>query len=235
MAGTQHDPTAQPHEPAQAGQPGQAVPWHDADNTQTITTAGGPAYFPPRAESPSPGSVSAGNSTGNAGGEQVIRYGPGVPVPGSVSRAGPTAEQVWRTGLPDEPRRPGRVRRLAGPTLSVALLVASGVVIFLRLHHGPLGVTGVAITAQVKHGCREDVTARVGTTGGAGTVSYQWVFQPQVTAPRPLSQSVASGQSAVYVTASVAGQGHGSLAQTVTLQVLGPGHGSASAHVALSC
>jgi hypothetical protein len=109
------------------------------------------------------------------------------------------------------------------------------VVIYLRLHHGPFGVTGVAITGQVKNGCTEDVTGRVDTTGAAGIVSYQWVFQPQLTAPRPLSQSVAAGQSAVYVTAAVEGQGHGSFAQTVTLQVLGPGHGSASAHVVVSC
>jgi hypothetical protein len=101
--------------------------------------------------------------------------------------------------------------RWASTTLTVVLLVASGVVIFLRLHHGPFGVTGVAITSQVKSGCTEDVTGRVSTTGAAG-------------------------QSAVYVTAAVEGQGHGSLTQTVTLQVLGPGHGSsASAHVVLSC
>ena len=108
-------------------------------------------------------------------------------------------------------------------------------VIYLRLHHGPFGVTGVTITEQVKKGCTENVTGRVGTTGAAGTVSYQWVFVPQLTAPRPLSQSVATGQTALYVTAAVEGQGHGSLTQTVTLQVLGPGHGSASAHVVLSC
>jgi hypothetical protein len=79
------------------------------------------------------------------------------------------------------------------------------------------------------------VTGRVGTTGAAGTVSYQWVFSPQATAQPPLSQSVASGQSALYVTAAVEGQGHGSLTQTVTLRVLGPGHGSASARVVLNC
>jgi hypothetical protein len=166
---------------------------------------------------------------------QVVRYGPGVPAAGLASQAAPTAEQVWGARPPNASRPPRRLRRLAGPAISVALLIASGAVIYLRVHHGPFGVTGVAITAQVRHGCTEDVTGRVGTSGAAGTVSYQWVFGPQLAAARPLSQSVASGQSAMYVTATVEGQGHGRLAQTVTLQVLGPGRGSASAHVVLSC
>jgi hypothetical protein len=147
----------------------------------------------------------------------------------------PTAEQVWRTGLPGAARRPRRLRRVAGLALSVVLLVASGVVMFVRLHHGPFGVTGVAITGQVRKGCTEEVTGRIGTTGSAGTVSYQWVLGPGLPAPQPLSQAVAAGQSAVYVTAAVEGQGHGTLAQAVTLQVLGPGRGSAVVRVVLSC
>jgi hypothetical protein len=120
-------------------------------------------------------------------------------------------------------------------TLTVALLAASGVVIYLRLHHAPFGVTGVALTGQVKNGCAVDVTGRIDTSGAAGTVSYQWVFTPQLTAPSPLSQSVIAGQDTVYVTAAVQGQGHGRLGQEVTLQVLGPGQRSASAHVVISC
>jgi hypothetical protein len=93
----------------------------------------------------------------------------------------------------------------------------------------------VAVTAQAQHGCTADVTGRVGTTGAAGTVSYQWVFDPQAAAQPALRQPVASGQSALYLTAAVEGQGHGTLTQTVTLRVLGPGHDSASARVALRC
>jgi hypothetical protein len=194
-----------------------------------------PAYTPTR--------VGAGVSlehtvTGAGLPLDIIRTGPGVPstVPGGLAR--PTAEEVWRTGLPagaPKPARPHRVRGLAGTALTVILLAASGVVIYLRLHHAPFGVTEVAITQQVKDGCTVDVTGRIGTTGGAGTVSYQWTFQPQREVPQPLSQSVAAGQSAVYVTAAVEGQGHGRLAQTVTLRVLGPGRDSASAQVVLSC
>jgi len=193
------------------------------------SSAGGTEYSGP----PLP----AGGQLARPGPTDIVRHGPGVPAPaGGEAPAARTAEQVWRTGLPaTAPRRSRPLRRLAGPALSVILLIASGVVIFLRLHHGPFGVTGVAITQQVKNGCTRDVTARIGTSGGAGIVSYQWVFDPQLTAPRPLSQSVAAGQSAVYVTAAIQGQGHGTMAQTITLQVLGPGHGSASAHVVVSC
>jgi hypothetical protein len=225
---------AQPYEPTLTSQPSGPATESRTDRTRTVTGGAAdvsPAPLAPQALPPAWSAVSTG-AVGDP--QQVIRHGPGVPAR-QASPAAPTAEQVWRTALPNGPRRPRRVRRLAGPALSIALLVASGVVIYLRLHHGPFGVTGVAITSQVKHGCTEDVTGRVDTTGAAGTISYQWVFEPQLTAPRPLSQSVTAGQAALYVTAAVEGQGHGSLTQTVTLQVLGPGQGSASAHVVLSC
>jgi len=50
-----------------------------------------------------------------------------------------------------------------------------------------------------------------------------------------MSQSVAAGQDAAYVTVALQGQGHGSVARAVTLQVLGPGTGTATAHVVVSC
>lgn len=165
---------------------------------------------------------------------QLQRRGPGVPRVVSAGQIGPTAHEVWRTGLPvsqTPPRR--RWRRWTGSALTVALLVAVGVVIFLRLHHPALRVTGVAITSQIKDGCSVDVTGRIGTTGGAGTVSYQWVLTPQTGAPHPLSQSVTSGQTAIYITAAI--QSTGRLSRQVTLQVLGPGEGSATAHVIANC
>jgi hypothetical protein len=179
-----------------------------------------PTYVPPR-----DGEVANPPS-------DVVRYGPGVP----VSQAGATAEQVWRTGrLPEPARRPARLRRLAGAALTVILLAAAGVVLFLRFHHAPFRVTGVAITQQTKTACGVDLTGRINTNGSAGTVSYQWVFRPQLQAPQPLNQSVTAGQHAAYVTVAVEGEGHGSASQTVTLQVLGPDTGTATIHVSVSC
>jgi hypothetical protein len=179
------------------------------------------------------GTVGVIASAGDA--QQVIRHGPGVPAVVAAGTAAPTAAQVWQAGPPAAAPRGRRARRIASSVLSVALLIASGAVIFLRLHHGPFGVTGVAITRQTRNGCTVDVTGRVSTTGAAGTVSYQWIFSPQQAVPEPMSQSAAAGQPAVYVTAAIQGQGHGSVTERVTLQVLGPGHGTASVPVTVSC
>src|SRR6516225_5667276 len=111
--------------------------------------------------------------------DQVVRYGPGVPAAMPGGHAGPAAEQVWRSGHPSAPARRGpRPLRLLGSALTVILLAASGVVLYLRFHHAPFHVTGVAITQQAKAGCAVDVTGRISTNGSAGTVSYQWLFRP---------------------------------------------------------
>ena len=128
------------------------------------------------------------------------------------------------------------MRRLLGSALTVILLIAAGVVVWLRFFdHPPFHVTGVSITQQTKTSCGVDVTGRITTNGSAGTVSYQWVFRPQTQAPQSLNQSVTAGQHAVYVTVAVEGQGHGSASQTIILQVLGPDTGTASRNVTITC
>ena len=126
--------------------------------------------------------------------------------------------------------------RALGSALTVILLVVAGVVVWLRfLHHSPFHVTGVSITQQTKTTCGVNVTGEIATNGSAGTVSYQWVFQPQTQAPQPLSQSVTAGQHDVTVTVAVQGQGHGNATQKVTLDVLGPDPRSDSENVTISC
>ncbi len=66
----------------------------------------------------------------------------GFPSPRPRARKGLTAEQVWRTGrLPEPSRRPKRMRRVVSGALTVILLAAAGVVLFLRFHHAPFRVT----------------------------------------------------------------------------------------------
>jgi hypothetical protein len=167
---------------------------------------------------------------------EVVRYGPGVPVPPSAGPEGPMADWVWRTGNPPRSRQGSRrLRRLAGSALTVVLLAASGVVLYLRFHHPPFHVTGVVISQQAQTGCGVDVTGLISTNGSAGTVSYQWLVVPGRQPPRPLSLPVSTGQRAVYPTIAVEGSGHGSASRTVMLQILGPDSRSASATVVIRC
>jgi hypothetical protein len=164
---------------------------------------------------------------------EVVRYGPGVPV---APPAGFTAEQVWRSGGPPAPpRRRGRVRRLLGSALTVILLAASGVVLYLRFHHSPFHVTGVAISRVSPIKCGADVTARITTNGSAGTVSYQWLLRPSRLPPQPGNETVQAGQDAVYATDHITSSGHGRAFRTVTLQVLGPDQRTVSAPVVIHC
>jgi hypothetical protein len=205
-----------------------------ADAQATATAANQPAV-PARPEPPTglaPGVAPVAPVASGQRPSEIVRYGPGVP----PSQAGVSAEQVWRTGqMPDPPRRPVRVRRLAGTLITVILLVAAGVLLFLRFHHAPFHVTGAPVLSSARNGCAVNVTGRIPTNGAPGTISYQWVFTPQQAAPQPLSQSVVSGQHAVYVTVAVEGQGHGTATQQVTLQVLGPSQETASTVVKVSC
>jgi len=131
-------------------------------------------------------------------------------------------------------RRERRLRLILVSVLAVILLTAGDVALYQRFYHAPFQVTGVVLS-QTHTGCAVDVTGRITTNGSAGTISYQWVFQPQEQAPQPLSQSVAAGQHAVYVTVAVQGQGQGSASQKVTLQILGPDQRTISTDVVISC
>ena len=159
----------------------------------------------------------------------MVRYGPGVP----ASQA--AAQEVWRTGRPAGPP-PGRGKPRRGLGLTVLLLAAAGVVVWLRLFdHAALQLTGVTMKTQPAGGCAVNVTATITTNGAAGIIAYQWEFQPQTEAPQQLSQSVTAGQHSVDVTIAIEGQGHGSAAQRVTLDVYGPQAKAASMPVNLSC
>jgi hypothetical protein len=210
-----HEPTMVPHEPTMYA----PLPEPSA--------AAGRLQAPDAAPSQPPAS-------------EVVRYGPGVPASQaavSAGQAGVAAESVWRSGRPPgQPPGRARLRRRLGLLLTVILLVAAGVVVYLRFFdHPSLHVTGVEILRPTRTGCTVDVTGRINTNGGAGTVSYQWVFQPQTQAPQPLNQSLTAGQHTVNVTIAVEGQGHGTVSQLVTLDVLGPGRGTASTTVTISC
>jgi hypothetical protein len=200
-----------------------------------------PTMYAPLPESAAAGRLRAPDAAApQPPASEVVRYGPGVPASQaavSAGQAGAAAESVWRSGHRAGPP-PGRakLRRRLGLLLTVILLVAAGVVVYLRFfNHPSLHVTGVTISPPTTTGCTVNVTGRIDTNGGAGTVSYRWVFQPQTQAAQPLNQSLTAGQHAVDVTVAVEGQGHGTVTQLVTLDVLGPGTGTASTRVTINC
>ena len=202
-----------------------------AYDMQTQLSAGGPPPVVPPPPGP-PLGPPPGPPRPAGPGSDMVRYGPGVP----ESQAGVTAEQVWRTGrMPEPAKRPRRLRRVAGTAFTVLLLAAAAVVLFLRFHHAPFHTSGAVITGETKSGCAVNVTGRIDTNGAAGTVTYQWVFQPQAEAPQPQTQSVVSGQHSLFVTVAVEGQGHGTASQKVTLQVLSPDPASAPTEVTINC
>jgi len=206
-----------PYPPAHAGPA--YLPTHTGPGEPA---AAGPSYVPSHARPAEPA-------------PEFMKFGPGTPA-SPPAGASQTAERIWRAGRPDEPpRRPRRWRGLAGAALTVILLAASAVVLYMRFHHAPFHVTEVAITQQTQSGCAVNVTGQISTNGAAGTVTYQWLFGPGQQAPQPLSQSVVAGQDAVDVTVAVQGSGHGSASRDVALQILGPDRKVTSASVLLRC
>jgi len=191
----------------------------------------GPSYIPSHAR-PTGQPAQAGRSRPAP---ELTRYGPGVPAT-SPPDAAHTAERIWRTGHADQPpRRLRRWRGLARSALTIILLAASAVVLYLRFHHTPFHVTRVAITQQTPSRCGVKLTGQIRTNGAAGTVIYQWLFQPGQQTPQPLSQSVSAGRNTVNVTVAVQGSGRGSASRTVTLQILQPDSQADSTSVILRC
>jgi len=193
--------------------------------------------YPPRYEGvayqPTQTGVGEPGTAGPA--PELTRYGPGVPATSPPDGAH-TAERIWRTGHADQPpRRLRRWRGLARSALTIILLAASAVVLYLRFHHTPFHVTRVAITQQTPSRCGVKLTGQIRTNGAAGTVIYQWLFQPGQQTPQPLSQSVSAGRNTVNVTVAVQGSGRGSASRTVTLQILEPDSQADSTSVILHC
>jgi len=126
--------------------------------------------------------------------------------------------------------------RVLSSALTVLLLAASGVVLYLRIHHAqPFHVTGVAISHQTRVACAADVTGLITTNGVAGSVFYQWLVQPSPRQPRTRTVSTIAGQHAKQVTLILPLKAHGRATELVTLQVLKPDFKTASTTVAVSC
>ena len=227
VAGTESSAHEGVSEPTQTFVPGNAEAQASAPEP-VMPTSHAPTEIDP---SGTPGELATGPATAD-----VVRYGPGVPAAPAADRAELTAERAWRGSAPgSSARRPRWLRLLLGWPLTVILLGACGVVLYLRFHHAAFHVTRVTVSQGTPAGCGTEVSGRIVTNGTAGTVTYQWLVAPGTQPPRPLDQSVVSGQHDVAVTLDIEGAGTGSASQAVTLQVLSPDPATASTTVIISC
>jgi hypothetical protein len=167
---------------------------------------------------------------------ELLRFGPGVPEL-SESGAG-RAAAVWRgEAAPgsDDDGGDGSAERLTkrrGRVLvwSALLLVLVAILVFWERRSGPVGVTGVTVSApaaSVGCGGTATVTGTLKTNGQAGTVTYRWT-RSDGTVSADLRQQFTKDVDHANVVLLWTFNGTGSLRATATLQVVGPGSATAS-------
>jgi hypothetical protein len=226
-----HEPATQRRLGSTADETRAETPGHEPVTRPRLGDAAGLPSHPPTEVPSQPAGAPVAPLVAAVPGD-VVRYGPGVSAAPAAS-AGLTAERIWRDGPPPKRRRRSRVLQFLGYALTVILLAASGVLFYLRFHHTPLHVTRITIVHSGSAACSVNVTGQISTNGGAGTVTYQWLFP--IGPPRRLQQSVSAGQSVVHVQLNLNGVGHGVASQRISLQVLSPDQGIVSQDVLVSC
>jgi hypothetical protein len=165
-------------------------------------------------------------------GDEVVRFGPGVPAAATVPGwSSPSAGPSHGTGA-----RRRRPRRWAGGLLT--LLIVAGVVAFLLLRGGSsVAVQRVevrAVPATATCDTSVDVVGTLVTDGRAGSVRYQWMRSDGQTS-EVLTQTIASGATSTDVHLQWSVTGRGRLDATATLRVLDPVPTEGSGGFTYSC
>lgn len=180
---------------------------------------------------------------------ELLRFGPGVPIPTQTIDLG-RAAAVWRGesrpgdghgegdgGAEAEDARRRRRRRLIGWLLPLLVLVAV-LAILLWQRSGPsLTVAGAAVqTASPNLDCdgTATVAATMHTNGVNGTITYRW-RRSDGTVSDTLRQHAAKGSSDVHVVLLWSFHGQGTMKASATLEVLSPSQLSASASFTYTC
>lgn len=175
---------------------------------------------------------------------QLLRFGPGVPVPG-VTQDMTQVTAVWRgeahpaedaatTAINDTRRRRRRLLSWSLPLLVLLAVIA----ILLWQHSGsPLRVTDTAVHASSPTLTCDGVatvTAEMRTNGNSGTITYRW-RRSDGTVSDTLRQQAAKGSTDVHVVLLWSFHGHDTMNATATLEVLTPSPLNASTTFTYTC
>ncbi|QMU77909.1 hypothetical protein GXW83_21645 [Streptacidiphilus sp. PB12-B1b] len=170
-----------------------------------------------------------------AGAAGVLRFGPGVPDPGTAHTIA-----VWQGTAPGPqappPAAPGRRRWVRLLPVLLVLLAVAGYLLWQRVGP-PLSVASVSVTATpaaLSCGGTEQLTATVRTNGRRGTLRYHWV-RSDGTDSGPLTASLSTGDRQVQLPLRWTVQGHGDFHGTATLDITAPGGATASAAFSYAC
>lgn len=147
----------------------------------------------------------------------LVRFGPGV----SASAPPPVPE--W-TKPPSPRRRRRRWPRMLSTAVTLAIIAAVGVVLWIRAHE-TLKISAVAVAPAGLPGTRcnvtVDVVGTVFTNTHGGQIQYQWIRNGTLTSPVQTA-IVASGQTSTRLHLRWSFHGPGTYHATAELRMLSP-------------
>ena len=167
---------------------------------------------------------------------ELLRFGPGVPVPATAPDMS-QATAIWRGEVRPDDGRGRRRRRLISWLLPSLVLIAVLAILLWQRSGSPLSVTEASVHAaspSLTCGSTATVTATMHTNGAADTITYRW-RRSDGTVSDPLRQQTMKGSNTAQVVLLWSFDGHGSLNATATLEVLSPNQISASTTFAYVC
>lgn len=172
---------------------------------------------------------------------ELLRFGPGVPVPATILDLGQAAA-VWRGenqpvagGGNDDTRR--RRRRLISWLLPLLVLIAVLAILLWQHSGSALVVTDASVQAaspSLTCDGTATVTATMHTNGAEGTITYRW-HRSDGTVSDVLRQQTTKGSTDVHVVLLWSFHGRGTVHATATLEVLSPSGLSESASFEYLC
>jgi hypothetical protein len=192
---------------------------------------------------PMPGTAAPANQAtvglGVPAAGELLRFGPGVPVPAATTDLSQAAA-IWRgqaRPIDDDAARRRRRRRLVSWLLPVLVLLAVLAILLWQRSGSSLTVTDAAVhAASPSLTCdgTATITATIHTNGANGAITYRWRRSDGTTSDT-LRQQTTKGSTDVHVVLLWSFHGHGSLNATATLDVLSPSQLSASTTFAYAC